>query len=162
MRDMFESERGSALVAALFFILALTLTATVVVWVTSSERRISFNDYAHVRALYASDAGSEQAINWLRFQALPPPVVEVNTTTKDRFVRKDADQSTMHYDQDFRLDIKQKLNTLGGVQTRPRPGWDPSWVDFDYVIDSYGNSVSESNARVEVRAARLFHVDYAY
>ena len=61
MRAILHNERGTAMVAALFFITALSLTATIIVWITSSERRSSHNEYSHVRSFYASDAGSEFA-----------------------------------------------------------------------------------------------------
>ena len=161
MRFLARDETGSALVMALFFITGLALTAMTIVWVSVSEKQTAFNDFSHMRALYASDAGSEQAINWLRGQSIPPAVVSIDTQNGDHLVLKD-EALKLEDDQKFELDIKQKLTAAGTPAARPRPGWDESWVDFDYIVDSYGFSVNESNTRVEVQAARLFRVDYAY
>jgi hypothetical protein len=156
MRALLRNEEGSALVAALFFIIALTLTATVVVWVTSGERRISFNDYAHARSFYASDAGTESAVNWLRFevaQDFPP------TPDTDDKVNIMADPEVMYNDHSFQFDIEQKQNASGTVG-RHAPGFETGgtyrFIYVDYLVDSEGTSDVESSARIEVQAARLF------
>lgn len=161
MKTLLRDERGSAMVMALVFITGLALTASVIVYIATAEKRVTLNQYSHARSFYASDAGSEQAINWLRVQPTPPGVVEVEPETLNRMVLSDH-AATLSHDQEFELDIRQKLGASGNPEARPRPGWDESWRDFDYVIDSFGNSVNKSNSRIEVHAARLFRVDYAY
>jgi len=160
MRSLLRNEHGTALVATLFFITALSLTATVIVWVTGSERRVSHNEYSHVRSFYASDAGSEQAINWIRLQTVPPAVVEVDGS--DQFVKRESDYTYMYTDHSYKVEVKHRLDAGGNVRLRPRPGWDNSWVDFEYVVDSFGASVTEANTRIEVQAARLYRLDYSY
>jgi Tfp pilus assembly protein PilX len=153
MRTTINNNRGTALVAALFFITALSLTATVIVWVTSSERRVSHNEYSHVRSFFSSDAGSETAIAWLRALQIPPvPTVEDG----EQWVRREADYTMLQSDHEYRYDIKHKLDAGGSITLRHRPGWDNSWVDYEYVVDSFGNSVQQSQTRIEVQAARLF------
>ena len=160
MRSILRNEHGTALVAALFFITALSLTATVIVWVTGSERRVSFNEYSHVRSFYASDAGSEQAINWIRLQPVPPAVVEIDGT--DQFVKREINYTYMYSDHSYKVEVKHRIDAGGNIPLRPRPGWDNSWVDFEYVVDSFGASVTEANTRIEVQAARLYRLDYSY
>ena len=160
MRSILRNEHGTALVAALFFITALSLTATVIVWVTGSERRVSHNEYSHVRSFYASDAGSEQAINWIRLQTVPPAVVEIDGT--DQFVKREVDYTYMYSDHSYKVEVKHRVDAGGNITMRPRPGWDNSWVDFEYVVDSFGASVTEANTRIEVQAARLYRLDYSY
>lgn len=162
MRSTLHNEHGTALVAALFFITALSLTATVIVWVTGSERRVSHNEYSHVRSFYASDAGSETAINWIRLQQVPPAVVEIDPQTSDQYVKRDNSYTYLYSDHSYKVEVKHRLDASGNLRLRPRPGWDNSWVDFEYVVDSFGSSVTEANTRIEVQAARLYRLDYSY
>ena len=159
MKALLTNERGTALVAALFFITALSLTATVIVWTTSSERRSSFNEFSHVRSFYSADAGTEQAINWLRLQPSPPaPVLDDGT---DLYVKVDSSYTYIEQHHKFRVDVKHKLEG-GQVKLRHRPGWDNSWMDFEYTVDSFGSGATQSDAQIEVQAARLFRIDYSY
>lgn len=144
-----RNEKGSALVAALFFITALAVTATVIVWVTGSERRVSFNEYTHVRSFYASDAGSETAINWIRIQPMPPAIVDA----EEKFVRTLADYDNIETDHKYKYDVRFD-------RVRFRPGWSRDFLDFDYTIDSKGSSVQESSSRIEVRTSKLFRQGY--
>jgi hypothetical protein len=149
MLTTLREEKGTALVAALFFITALAVTATVIVWVTGSERRVSFNEYTHSRSFYASDAGSERAINWVRTQDFAPPLLD----TESRQVFSLNDYIPLHDDHKFRYDIVFD-------RVRFRPGWTKEYLDFDYTIDSRGASVQESSTRLEVRVSRLFLQGY--
>jgi hypothetical protein len=149
MLTTLRNEKGTALVAALFFITALAVTATVIVWVTGSERRVSFNEYSHVRSFYASDAGTERAINWVRTQQIPPPIINY----EENFVSSMNEYYDMEDDHQFKFDVRFD-------RRRFRPGWSREYMDFDYTIDSRGASVQESSSRIEVRASRLFKQGY--
>lgn len=160
MRTLLHNDRGSAMVMALFFITALAFTATIIVWVSSSGRRSAHNDYSHVRSFSASDAGSEWAINWIRLERTPPAIVEVDPVTLDQYVVRDTSFTYMAADESYRVEVKHSLGAGGIVQMRHRPGWDASWRDFEYILDSYGNSTTNSETRIEVRAARLYRISY--
>lgn len=149
MLTTLREEKGTALVAALFFITALAVTATVIVWVTGSERRVSFNEYTHARSFYASDAGSERAINWVRTQQFAPPLLDTETQQ----VLSIKDYMVLHDDHKYRYDVIFD-------RVRFRPGWSKEYLDFDYTIDSRGTSVQESSTRLEVRVSRLFPQGY--
>jgi hypothetical protein len=144
-----RSNNGSALIATLFFITALAITATVIVWVTGSERRVSHNEYTHQRSFYASDAGGETAINWIRTQQMPPRIVNPDSN----YVEELMDYIPIHEDQSY-------LYTVRFDRVRFRPGWSREYLDFDYTVDSRGASVQESSARIEVRTSRLFRQGY--
>jgi len=144
-----RNENGSALVTSLFFITALAFTATVIVWVTGAERRVSHNDYTHTRSFYASDAGSETAINWIRTRQIPPAIVDADK----QFVANITDFVALQGDHLYKYDVRFN-------RVRFRPGWSREYLDFDYTIDSRGASVQESSARIEVRASRLFRQGY--
>jgi len=153
MLNTLRNEQGTALVAALFFITALSVTATVIVWVTGSERRVSHNQYSHSRSFYSSDAGTETAINWIRTQQMPPAPVEVVASGNPRVKIEDT-YTYITGDHKYKIDI-----THTGI--RFRPGWDPKYyVDFDYAIDSFGESSSQSETQIEVRVSRLFRQGY--
>ena len=149
MLTTLRNDKGTALVAALFFITALAVTATVIVWVTGSERRVSFNEYSHARSFYASDAGAETAINWVRTRPIPPMIVDA----EENFVATLDDYIDVEDDHKYKYDVKFE-------RVRFRPGWSREYLDFDYTIDSKGSSVQESNTRIEVRTSRLFRQGY--
>lgn len=162
MGTVLHNQRGSALVAALFFITALSLTATVIVWVTGSERRVTHNEYTHLRSFYSSDAGAEQALNWMRLLPDIPPVVEVDGETGDQFVVREDDYTNMTSDHQHRAEIKHKLTPDGQMRVSHRPGYSNAWTDIEYIVDSFGASVKGSSTRIEVQAARLFRTDISY
>jgi Tfp pilus assembly protein PilX len=149
MLTTIRNNKGTALVATLFFITALAVTATVIVWVTGSERRVSHNEYTHTRSFYASDAGSETAINWIRTRQIPPRIVD----TAEKFVVDQNDYTYLQSDHKYQFDVRFD-------RVRFRPGWSREYLDFDYTIDSRGASVQESSARIEVRTSRLFRQGY--
>lgn len=149
MLTTLRSNNGSALVATLFFITALTITATVIVWVTGSERRVSHNEYTYTRSFYASDAGGETAINWIRTRQIPPRIVNPDSN----YVAELNDYVPIHDDQSY-------LFTVRFDRVRFRPGWSQDYRDFDYTVDTRGTSVQESSARIEVRTSRLFRWGY--
>lgn len=149
MLTTIRNDKGTALVATLFFITALAVTATIIVWVTGSERRVSHNDYTHSRSFYASDAGSETAINWIRIQQSPPPIVDA----QDKLVANQDTYTYINKDHKFKFDVRFD-------RVRFRPGWSREYLDFDYTVDSRGASVQESSSRIEVRTSRLFRQGY--
>jgi Tfp pilus assembly protein PilX len=149
MLKTLRNDKGSALVATLFFITALAITATVIVWVTSSERRVSHNEYSYARSFYSSDAGAESAINWIRTRQLPPAIIDA----QEKFVANQNDYTMMYDDHKYKFDVRF-------VRVRFRPGWSQEYMDFDYTIDSKGESVQQSSARIEVRTSRLFRQGY--
>jgi hypothetical protein len=151
-----RNEKGTALVATLFFITALAVTATVIVWVTGSERRVSHNEYTYSRSFYASDAGAETAINWVRIQPIPPRIVDAT----ELFVEHMDDYTTIEDNPDHPTDDHKYQYDVRFDRIRFRPGWSREYLDFDYTIDSRGASVNQSSARIEVRTSRLFRQGY--
>lgn len=163
MRTLLRDEKGTALVAALFFITALALTATVIVWVTGSERRVAQNEFSHVRSFYASDAGAEQSINFITMLDFAPiPWVDGG----DYFIKDDSTETAMHADHKYQAEVKHKLDNNGNpIPARPARGrgYDASvWQEVEYVVDSFGMSASESETRIEVHTARLFRATQTY
>lgn len=156
MLGAIRNEKGTALVATLFFITALTVTATVVVWVTGSERRVSHNEYTYTRSFYASDAGAETAINWVRIQPVPPRIIDI----QERFVESMTDYTAIEDDPDHPTDDHKYQYDVIFDRVRFRPGWSREYLDFDYTIDSRGASANQSSARIEVRTSRLFRQGY--
>ena len=149
MLTTIRNNKGTALVATLFFITALAVTATVIVWVTGSERRVSHNEYTHTRSFYASDSCAETAINWIRTRQIPPRIVD----TAEKLVVNQDDYTYLQSDHKYQFDVRFD-------RVRFRPGWSREYLDFDYTIDSRGASVQESSARIEVRTSRLFRQGY--
>jgi len=152
MRSLVGSERGSALVTALFFITGLTAIATVIVFVTGAERKVAHNEYTHVRSLNSGDAGSELAINWLRRQAFPPDEDPNNANKvmdQTSYTALTDPNATYNEDNRYQIDITQD-----GFRWNPNFGND--YVDYNYTIESQGASAQESSTNIEVQASRLF------
>jgi len=147
------------MVMALFFITALALTATIIVWVSTSEKRVSFNQYAHTRAFYSSDAGSESALNWLYINSQIPVPIDGNV------VKRDADYEEIHYDSKFKVDVEVKP-AASGSWTNHAPGYESGSetqaIQVNYIINSDGASAADSEARIEVMAARIYIVSGTY
>ena len=160
MLKAIRNEKGTALVATLFFITALSVTATVIVWVTSSERRVSHNEYTYTRAFYASDAGAETAINWIRIQDTPPPIIDY----ENQFVDSMDDYSTIKENPESTTDDHRYQYDIEYIKMVSRPGWASEagggYFDFEYEIDSRGASVNQSSTRIQVQASRLFKQGY--
>ena len=163
MRTLLRDEKGTALVVALFFITALSLTATVIVWVTSSERRVTVNEFSHIRSFYASDAGAEESMNFITLLDFPPIPV---SSAGDFYIKNDSTQTEMYSDHKYQTDVKHKLDSSGNlIPARPSRGrgYDASvWQEIVYIVDSTGSSAAESETQIEVHAARLFRASQTY
>lgn len=148
MLAMIRSDRGSALVTALFFITGLTVAAAVIAMVATSEKRIAHNEYTHTRSFNNSDAGTEEAINWLVLRNTPPVFVAADSTVRD--MGETNLYSSGNYEENkYEYDVKFDNMHF-------RPGWPREYIDYDYTIDAEGASAKESSASLEVQASRLF------
>ncbi len=153
MSLMTRNDRGSALVTALFFITGLTVAAAVIAMVATSEKRIAHNEYTHTRSFNASDAGTEEAINWLRLLAKAPATIDADNNVKSLADYSDLYSSGNYEENKYKYDIAFD-------RVRFRPGYSKEFRDFDYTIDSEGASAKESSAMLEVQASRLFKQGY--
>ena len=152
MLKLIRNDRGSALVTAMFFIVGLTAIATIIVFVTGAERKVAHNEYTHMRAFNSSDAGTEQAINWLRFQAFPPdedPGNANKVVDQGSYTTLTDPNASYQEDNRYQYDI-----TFSGQRWNPEYGTD--WVDYDYQIEAEGASSQQSQTNIEVQASRLF------
>lgn len=152
MWNLGSNNRGSALVTAMFFITGLTAIATIIVFVTGAERKVAHNEYTHMRAFNSSDAGTEEAINWLRFQAFPPdedPNNQNKVLDQDNYSALTDPNASHQETNEYLYDI-----TYSGQRWNPEYGTD--WVDYNYTVDAQGASAQESSTNIEVQASRLF------
>jgi Tfp pilus assembly protein PilX len=150
MKNLIRNETGSALVTTLFFLLGLAVTGAIIAGIASSEKRVTYNEYTHTRALHSSDAGSEEAINWVRNITGPSAVIVAPATKvldQQNFSDLTAQYATGENNQ-YRYDV-----TYDGRDYRP--GWPPEYKDYRFTIDSEGASSQESEAVLEVQADRL-------
>jgi Tfp pilus assembly protein PilX len=144
-----RNQEGSALVTALFFITGLTVAAAVIAMVATSEKRIAHNEYTHTRSFNASDAGTEEAINWLVLRETPPVTIDADNKVRDLGTYTTLYTSGNYEENKYQYDI-----TFDTVHFRP--GWPREYLDYDYTIDAEGASAKESSAMLEVQASRLF------
>jgi len=154
MTSMLGNNRGSAMLVALFFILGLTVTAAIIVRVAGGEKHVAYNEYTHMRSFYSSDAGSEEAINWIRTRPVPPVATDAQNT-----VRRQTSYTDL-YTSGSTEENKFKNTITWAPPMHFRPGWSHDFRDFDFTINSDGASAQQSEASIEVQASRLFHVGY--
>lgn len=150
MKSLIRNEKGSALVTTLFFLLGLAVTGAIIVGIASSEKHVTFNEYTHVRSVNSSDAGSEEAINWIRNITGPSDVmVPPNTAVLNQASFTNlADVHVTGEDNRYKYDVTF-------IGRRPRPGYQKEYSDYTFRVNSTGASSHESEAAIEVRADRL-------
>jgi hypothetical protein len=153
MVNVIRNERGSAMVTALFFIIGLTVTAAIVVMVATSEHHVAHNEYTHVRSFYSSDAGGEEAINWIR--------------TSDPVSLFAANGTSVH-----KLNTYSHLNVAGSTENNEykydikasgkghATGYSSEYSMLKCTVDSDGLSAQKSETNVELETSRLVHVEY--
>ncbi len=151
MRKFVGNERGSALVTAMFFIVGLTAIATVIVFVTGSERKTAHNEYTHQRSLNSSDAGSERGINWVMTEIPEPPLDADGTMMlqQQEYTSLTDAQSEHQEDNKYQIDVEftRMRHALGSQEDM--------FVFVDYTIDSEGGAKDASSV-IEVQATRWY------
>ncbi len=149
-----RNDRGGALVTALFFITGLTAIASIIVFITGSERKVAHNEYTHARAFNSSDAGSEDAINWVRFTLAEIPLVADDTKMVDQTAYTDLTDPNAYSQEEnkFQYDVEfDEFSFRFGDETR--------YVWCDFTLESEGASAKESSSMIEVQASRRFDVE---
>jgi Tfp pilus assembly protein PilX len=155
MWNLVRNDRGGALVTALFFITGLTAIATIIVFVTGSERRVAHNEYTHTRAFNASDAGAEEAINFIRVMA-DAPMDNPGTKILDQ-----TGFTTLYDPSAYTTELNQYMYDVSFDAMTNAPGWNANeFANFDFTIEAEGASAKESSSIIEVEASRLFPTGY--
>lgn len=136
---------GFALVSALLIVLVLAVIGLGAAWLASGERRCSFADSVHTRALLSADAGGEAAINFLRLSEEPPLVTDYVSLTV-----QSVGDTPLEGSQDYAYSCR----FLG---QRPKPGWGIEWLDFEYGVDARGGASTEGRSDVEMIVSKLYY-----
>lgn len=139
---------GFALATTLLIILVLGVIAIGAAWLASGERKTSYAEAVHSRAVFAADSGTEAAINFLRLTDDPPPITDFSDFTVREVGETQVDEG-QRYQYDCRWDRK-----------RPRPGWGVEYLDYDYTVLSTGGAGPEGRTAVQIVASRLFREGY--
>lgn len=141
-----ESRReGFALVSALLIILVLTIIGLGAALLAKNEKRCSFSECVHARALCSADAGGECAINYLRLSEDPPLMLDTATQLVNTVAPTVLEGS------------QQYAYTCRYVGQRPKPGWGTEYLDYDYAVDANGASSREGRSDVALVISRLFY-----
>ncbi len=140
--------RGFALVTTMLVVLVLSVLALGAAWMASSEKKTTFAEGTHVRAVLSADAGSEAGINFIRVASAPPRISDFGTMT----VANQGNTALMG---------SQSYAYVCRYQTkRPKPGWGMSYLDYDYSIGSRGQASTQGRSDVQVLVSRLFKEGY--
>lgn len=139
---------GFALATTLLIVLVLSVIAVGAAWLASSERKTSFAEGVHMEAIFSADAGTEDAINFLRLREEPPAILDpVDNEVRDQ--GRTGLQGTQAYAYNCRY-----------LRKMPRPGWGIEYLDYDYGVLSSGAAAREGRSDVRVVASRLFREGY--
>jgi hypothetical protein len=139
---------GFAAATTLMIILVLTVMAVAAAWLATSEKRTSFAEGVHVSAVFAADAGGEAAINFLRGQEVPPPIIQFPALTV-----QSQGNTVVNGSQAFAYDCNY-------LRKRPKPGWGLEFLDYEYGVVSQGEASQDGQSAVQLVAARLFKEGY--
>ena len=148
MFDQQPDREGFALVTTLLIVLVLSVLAVAVVWMATSEKKISFAEGVHVSSVFAADAGTEAGINFLRMASNPPRIVDY-TDNSVLNVGETAVLNSQTFEYECFYDGKS-----------PRPGWGVEFMDYDYRVSSTGRSSVHGQSQVDIVASRLFKEGY--
>ena len=140
--------RGFAMVTTLLVVLVLSVIALGAAWLASSERKTTFAEGAHIRAVLSADAGSESAINFIRVSDRPPRINDFGTMVVDT-----KGETALDGSQTYSYNCRY-------VNKRPKPGWGMEYLDYDYNVDAQGQASTQGQSSVSVLVSRLFKEGY--
>ncbi len=140
--------RGFAMVTTLLVVLVLSVMALGAAWMASSEKKTTFAEGSHIRAVLSADAGSEAGINFIRVSDTPPRINDFSTMTV-----ADTGETALKGSQSYEFDCRYQTK-------RPKPGWGMKYLDYDYAIGSKGQASTQSRSDVQVLVSRLFKEGY--
>jgi len=139
---------GFALVTTLLMVLVLSVLAVGVVWMATSEKKISFAEQNHISSLFSADAGSEAGINFVRLSPTPPRVINYEDSIV--FYQGDTNlQGAQNYD--------YQCVFIGKAR---RLGWGVDFKNYNYRIDSNGAAAAQGKTKVELVVNRLYREGY--
>jgi hypothetical protein len=142
------SRDGFAMVTTLLVVLILSVLAVGVAWIAGSEKKTSFAEGVHVRSVYAADAGSEAAINFIRLSEVPPAIFDFSDNTV-HIVGSTSLEGSSSYEYAVRFGSKS-----------PKPGWGTEYLDFDYMVTARGTASRLGQSGVQLVASRLYKEGY--
>lgn len=148
MSQRMAGERGSAMVLAIGVLAILSVLALVIVAVVVSEKQTQLADYSGTRSFYSADAATEAGVNWIRKQAIPPPLIDANSNV---FVA--GGYTALSTNNQYKYDIQY-------VRKQIRPGWSVEYKDYQYRVTATGASAQTAESSIEVGASRLFREGY--
>lgn len=142
------NREGFAMVTTLLVVLVLSVLAVGVVWMASSEKKISFAESVHVRSVFSADAGGEAGINFLRVADSPPRISDFGSMTVQNIGDTElAGSQSYQYNAQY-------------MSKRAKPGWGTGYMDYDYRVESTGEASTSGESEVQVVVSRLFKEGY--
>ncbi len=139
---------GFALVTTLLMVLVLSVLAVGVVWLASSEKKITFAEQNHISSLFSADAGGEAGINYVRLSPKPPRIIDWADSTV-----VNQGETNLHGSQNYDF----KCRNLGKAMSQ---GWGEKYYDFTYEIDSNGSAATQGKSGVVLVVDRLYRLGY--
>ncbi len=136
------------MVTTLLVVLVLSVLAVGVVWMASSEKKISFAESVHVRSVFSADAGGEAGINFLRVADSPPRISDFGSMSVQNVGNTElAGTQSYQYNAQW-------------IKKSQKPGWGIGYMDYDYRVESTGEASSSGESEVQVVVSRLFKEGY--
>lgn len=141
---------GFALVTSLLIILLLSLIAVAAIIIATAEKRTSFAETTHTKAVLSADAGGESAIGFLVRRETPPRIRNFADMVVDS-----VDVTGLYASQNFNY-----LNRYVDRNRMPEGGWGVEYVAYIYHIASAGRAEASSRSGVNMLVSRIFREGY--
>ena len=149
-----ESERGIALVTTMFFTMLLGMLAAALLTSSTTETQISANQLTQTQAFYISEAGLEQAKEWLDANKTDAPLLNALLVESQN---ANPDQSSLT------LPDTTVVATPLGTQTFANGTYDAvirdNTDDADPLTDSDGRWIITSQGRGLANASKLIEAE---
>ncbi|PID79148.1 hypothetical protein CSB20_11510 [bacterium DOLZORAL124_64_63] len=142
------NREGFALVTTLLVVLVLSVMAVGLVWMASSDKKVSFAEQVHVASQFSADAGGEAGINYVRLADAPPRIIDFASRTIHN-----QGETNVHGSQKYDYDAFYLKKT-------PRPGWGVDYLDYNYRIESTGSASTKGRSNVQLVVSRLYREGY--
>ena len=139
---------GFALVTTLLMVLVLSVLAVGVVWLASSEKKITFAEQNHISSLFSADAGGEAGINYVRLSSSPPRIIDWADSTV-----VNQGETNLHGSQNYDFQCRNTGKAMS-------QGWGDNYFNLTYEIDSNGSASTRGKSGVTLVVDRLYRLGY--
>lgn len=148
-----KSEKGSAILIAVFVLFILTLLGLYANTSSTVDMHIASNDRDYVQVFYAAESGWQVTVSWLDAQ-YPLPTVNIGLDmsggsvnfTSSKYATPDSNS----------LDNDNSYKAIAEYSgTQKAPGYSTDFRSFMYTVTATGNGNQNAESQVAVTAQKI-------